>query len=147
WVHTDGKERTLNYIIPSKNQCMSCHENKRVMMPLGPRARQLNRDFAYPDGVENQLARWQKAGILRGVPPPGKAPRLPVWNDPKTGTLDQRARAYLEVNCAHCHNPNGPARTSGLDLTASQTDPTKWGVRKPPVAAGRGSGGRLFGIV
>ncbi len=147
WVHTDGKERTLSYIIPSKNQCMSCHENQRVMEPIGPKARHLNKDFAYADGTENQLARWTKAGILKGAPEPAKAPRFPVWDDPKTGTLDQRARAYLEINCAHCHNPKGPARTSGLDLLAAQTDPTLWGVGKPPVAAGRGTGGRLFDIV
>jgi mono/diheme cytochrome c family protein len=72
---------------------------------------------------------------------------LAIWNDPKTGTLDERARAYLEVNCAHCHNPKGPARTSALDLLASQTDPTLWGLHKPPVAAGRGTGGRKFDIV
>ncbi len=147
WTHSDGRERALNYIIPSKNQCMSCHENERVMRLIGPKARNLNRDFAYPDGKENQLARWRKAGLLEGGPPADKAPRLPVWNDPKTGTLDARARAYLEVNCAHCHNPSGPARTSGLDLLASQTDPVKWGLRKPPIAAGRGTGGRAFDVV
>lgn len=147
WRHTDGKERSLNYIIPSKNQCMSCHENQRVMQVIGPKARYLNKTFAYPDGIENQLARWQKAGLLTGVPDPAKAPRFPVWNDPTTGTLDERARAYLEVNCAHCHNPKGPARTSALDLLATQTDPTLWGLHKPPVAAGRGTGGRKFDIV
>lgn len=147
WLHTDGTERTLNYIIPSKNQCMSCHENQRVMEVIGPKARHLNKDFTYADGTENQLTRWQKAGILAGAPDPTKAPRFPVWNDPKTGTLDQRARAYLEINCAHCHNPKGPARTSALDLLASQTDPTLWGIGKPPVAAGRGTGGRKFDIV
>src|SRR5262249_24098873 len=147
WVHTDGKERTLSYIVPSKNQCMSCHENQRVMELIGPKARHLNKDFAYADGKENQLARWAKAGILTGAPAPDKAPRFPVWNDPKTGTLDRRARAYLEINCAHCHNPKGPARTSALDLLASQTDPTLWGVGKPPVAAGRGTGGRQFDVV
>jgi uncharacterized repeat protein (TIGR03806 family) len=147
WVHTDGRERTLRYIIPSKNQCMSCHENRRVMLPIGPKARQLNRDHAYADGKENQLVRWRKAGLLEGAPSPEKAPRLPAWDGPKSGTLDQRARAYLEVNCAHCHNPDGPARNSGLDLLYSQTDPAKWGVGKPPVAAGRGSGGRAFDVV
>src|SRR5262249_23537989 len=55
WTHTDGKARTENYIIPSKNQCMSCHENQRVMLPIGPRARHLNRDYPYADGKENQL--------------------------------------------------------------------------------------------
>ena len=47
----------------------------------------------------------------------------------------------------HCHNPNGPARSNGLDLTASQRDPAAIGVNKPPVAAGIGSGGRMYDIV
>ena len=51
------------------------------------------------------------------------------------------------MNCAHCHNPDGPARTSGLDLRYTQDDPSKVGFWKTPVAAGRGSGGRLFDIV
>jgi uncharacterized repeat protein (TIGR03806 family) len=147
WVHTDGKERKVNYLVPNVNQCLGCHENNKVLLPIGPKARNLNRDFDYSEGKENQLAHWVKTGILAGAPEPGQAPRLPVWYDPTTGTLDQRARAWLEINCAHCHNPAGPARTSGLDLTAAQTDPGKYGVWKTPVAAGRGSGGRAFDIV
>ncbi|MDX1385143.1 MAG: hypothetical protein R3190_15935, partial [Thermoanaerobaculia bacterium] len=68
-------------------------------------------------------------------------------DDPATGSLDARARAYLEINCAHCHNPEGPARTTGLDLSWSADEPVDLGVYKFPVAAGRGSGDRLFGIV
>ncbi len=147
WVQRDGRERTNQYIIPNVNQCMGCHENQKVMRPIGPKARNLNKEFVYPTGRENQLAHWVRAGILQGAPAPAQAPRLPVWNDPATGTLDQRARAWLEINCAHCHNPNGPARTSGLDLTVAQADPAKWGIGKTPIAAGRGSGGRLFDIV
>ena len=147
WIHSAGRPRSLNYIIPSKNQCMSCHENQRVLLPIGLKARHLNRDYVYAGGRENQLVRWQRRGLLEGAPPPDRAPRLPVWNDPQADTLDRRARAYLEINCAHCHNPNGPARTSGLDLLAAQADPTKWGVRKTPIAAGRGTGGRAFDIV
>ena len=59
---------------------------------------------------------------------------------------DARARAYLEVNCAHCHNPAGAASNSGLFLEAAQRDVTARGIGKPPVAAGRGSGGRLVDI-
>lgn len=147
WVHTDGTERTNNYIIPNVNQCRGCHENKKALAPIGPAARHLNRDFAYPDGTENQLAHWTKAGTLRGAPPPEQAPKLAVWNDPTTGTLEQRARAWMEINCAHCHQPDGPANSSGLDLRAAQTEPYKWGLWKSPVAAGRGSGGRSFDIV
>ena len=53
----------------------------------------------------------------------------------------------MEINCAHCHNPEGPARTAGLDLSWSADDPVDLGVYKFPVAAGRGSGDRLYGIV
>ena len=61
--------------------------------------------------------------------------------------LDKRARAWLEINCMHCHNPVGPANTTGFVLDYFETDPIKLGVMKPPVAAGRGSGGLLFDIV
>jgi uncharacterized repeat protein (TIGR03806 family) len=147
WIHSDGKERSINYIIPNVNQCMGCHENRKIMRPIGPKARNLNKDYDYAGGPENQLVYWTKAGILKGAPAPEKAPRQPVWNDPKTGTVDERARAWLEINCAHCHNPDGPAKTSGLDLRVLQTDSYKRGFWKTPIAAGRGSGGHSYGIV
>jgi uncharacterized repeat protein (TIGR03806 family) len=147
WIDTEGHERTNNYIIPNANQCKGCHKQGDDMLPLGPKARHLNRDFTYADGAENQLAHWTRVGALAGAPQPDQAPRLAVWNDPATGSLDERARAWLEINCAHCHNPVGPARNAGLDLLASQTNPTKYGIFKTPVAAGRGAGDRSFDIV
>jgi uncharacterized repeat protein (TIGR03806 family) len=147
WTHTAGQRRTNNYIIPNANQCKGCHKAGDAVTPIGPKARHLNRDFAYPSGTENQLEHWGRVGALVGAPTPAAAPKLAVWDDPKTGSLEARARAWLEINCAHCHNPDGPARNSGLDLLASQTNPTAYGIFKPPVAAGRGSGGREFDIV
>ncbi len=147
WIHSDGRPRTNNYIIPNSNQCKGCHKSGEVMTPIGPKARHLNRDFAYREGRENQLAHWGRLGVLTGAPSPNEAPRLAAWDDPKSGTLDARARAWLEINCAHCHNPDGPARNSGLDLLASQRNPTAFGVYKVPVAAGLGSGGRQYDIV
>jgi uncharacterized repeat protein (TIGR03806 family) len=117
------------------------------MRPLGPTARQLNGDFPYADGVENQLTRWSKLGLLSHAIDPKDAPKLAVWDDPATGSINERARAWLEINCAHCHNPNGPAKNSGLDLRVVQDNRTKYGVFKSPVAAGRGTGGRLYDIV
>lgn len=146
WIDEHGAKRENNYIIPNANQCKGCHKQGDAMLPLGPKARHLNKDFAYGKGTENQLAHWTRVGALQGAPDPKDAPRLAVWNDPHSGTLDQRARAWLEVNCAHCHNPQGPARNSGLDLTAAQDAPHKFGVFKTPVAAGRGSGGFDFDI-
>jgi uncharacterized repeat protein (TIGR03806 family) len=147
WVHTDGRPRQNSYIIPNVNQCKGCHKAGEVMMPIGPKARQLNREFAYAEGMENQLAHWSRRGTLEGAPPPSDTPRLPVWDDPRSGTVDARARAWLEINCAHCHSPEGPARGSGLDLRVFQQNPTPLGISKPPVAAGIGSGGLDYDIV
>jgi uncharacterized repeat protein (TIGR03806 family) len=150
WRHADGNERTNRYLIPNANQCKGCHEadgTDKPMRPLGPTARQLNRDFAYRDGGENQLAHWSKLDMFSHPVDPKGAAKLPVWDDPATGSLNHRARAWLEINCAHCHNPAGPAKNSGLDLQYTQNTPAKYGVFKSPVAAGRGTGGRLYSIV
>ena len=50
WIHTDGSARTNNYIIPNSNQCKGCHKAGENMLPIGPKARHLNRDFAYVRG-------------------------------------------------------------------------------------------------
>jgi uncharacterized repeat protein (TIGR03806 family) len=147
WTHTDGQVRKINYMIPNANQCKGCHKSNETITPIGPRARQLNGDFAYASGTENQLAYWSRNGLLANAPSPAEAPRLARWNDSASGTLDSRARAWLEINCAHCHNPGGAARNSGLDLLSTQQNPTAFGVHKTPVAAGLGSGGLDFDIV
>jgi uncharacterized repeat protein (TIGR03806 family) len=147
WIHTDGRARANNYIVPNANQCKGCHLAGDAVVPIGPKARHLNRSFTYTTGTENQLVHWMNASALTRAPAPAEAPRLAAWDDPNSGSLDARARAWLEINCAHCHNPRGPARNSGLDLLFSQRNPTSYGIYKAPVAAGRGSGGREFDIV
>jgi len=148
WAHYDGSTRSHTVLAPNSNQCKQCHEIGGEMVPLGPtHADRLNRKFLYPDGLENQLSRWSKLGYLTGAPSnPDEAPKMPVWNDPATGSLTERARAYLEMNCASCHRPQGLAYTSGLDLTFAQRTPVRYGVFKSPVAAGRGVGNGRFAI-
>ena len=147
WIHYDGNERSINYIVPNINQCKGCHIYEENMAPLGPKAWNLNRDYEYDHGSANQIDHWKAIGYLDGAPASEEVAALPVWNDESTGSLHQRARAYLEVNCSHCHNPAGPGNTSGLDLSWPQQNPYDWGVMRRPVAAGLGSGGRFFDIV
>lgn len=146
WIHTDGGRRTNDYLVPNVNQCKGCHASDAGVQPIGVRARHLNRDFDYAEGRENQLARWTRIKALAGAPEPAQAPRLAAWDDPHAD-LDERARAWLEVNCAHCHQPGGHAQNAGLDLRFGQRQPVKIGIRKPPVAAGTGSGGRRYDIL
>ncbi len=162
-----GQAIALDWAVPNRNQCKGCHDVAGEVQPIGPSARNLNRDFVYAQdrvitshdstvrvrGTENQLGYWMNAGLLNnalsiglGDEPPAATPRVPNAYDSASGTLEARARAYLDVNCAHCHNPQGPAHTSGLDLRWSQHEPALWGVGKRPVAAGRGSAGFEFAI-
>ncbi|MCA3739719.1 SO2930 family diheme c-type cytochrome [Phenylobacterium sp.] len=141
-----GREVALDYAVPNQNQCKTCHQVDGALSPLGPKARNLNHEVALAGGGRtNQLERWRRAGLLDGPPPPAARPRLAAWDDPRQ-SLDARARAYLDVNCAHCHSPSGSASNSGLFLTAEETRPSALGVGKPPVAAGRGAGDLAVGI-
>jgi uncharacterized repeat protein (TIGR03806 family) len=147
WIDKDGNIQVNTYLIPNTNQCKQCHTLNGRMLPIGIRARHLNRDFEYDEGTENQLAHWSRNGMLSGAPDNTAAPRLADYDDPSTGTVDERARAWLEVNCAHCHTPGASAWSSGLDLMASQTDSSLFGVYKSPSAAGRGTGGHRYDVV
>jgi uncharacterized repeat protein (TIGR03806 family) len=147
WVNEAGKKVKFDYVMPNMNQCKGCHSYAGDLRPIGPSARQLNGSFAYASHSSNQLQHWKEAGILSGLPEQAAdIPRIAVWDDPATGTLAERARAWLDINCAHCHNPEGPASTSGLFLDIHQTDSTALGFYKTPVAAGRGSGGLAYDI-
>jgi uncharacterized repeat protein (TIGR03806 family) len=134
-----GKPVALDWQVPNVNQCKGCHATGNTLVPIGPKARNLNHDF---DG-ENNLARLSRLGLVSGVPE--NAPRLPDWKDAGE-SLEHRARAYLDVNCGHCHKPDGPASNSGLFLTWETPAGPHIGIGKGPVAAGRGSGGRMVSI-
>jgi uncharacterized repeat protein (TIGR03806 family) len=141
-----GKAVAFSYAVPNVNQCKECHALNEALTPIGPKARNLNGQFPYADGPENQLARWTRLGLLEGAPAPAKAPVTAVWDDPAFPLAD-RARAYLDANCAHCHNPAGVANNSGLYLDAETTDPGRAGRRQAPGRAGRGAGDLEFDIV
>jgi uncharacterized repeat protein (TIGR03806 family) len=145
-IAADGSPLSFEYSVPNKNQCKACHAFNGSITPLGPKARNLNADYPYASGVENQIAHWVAAGILSGAPDLSEVPAAADWRD-ASATPQRRARAWLDVNCAHCHRAEGAASNSGLFLTAGETDPVKYGVMKRPAAAGKGSGDREFDIV
>ena len=148
-VADDGAREAFTYVVPNENQCAGCHVvdlKTKAIAPIGPKARHLNRDYHYAAGAENQLAHWTTLGYLTGAPQSTAAPKNADWRD-TAQPLDARARAYLDVNCGHCHSPRGPANTSALDLTIFAASDRHLGMCKPPVAAGRGTGDHLFDIV
>lgn len=146
WVHYDGKRRTIDYVVPNKNQCKQCHEFQGALSPIGPAARHLNRPLEYPGaGVQNQLEYWAARGLLDGFPGPESCEKAPSLQG-NAASIEAKARAYLDINCGHCHRPEGQAANSGLFLNIREIDPVKLGIRKPPVAAGRAAAHMKYSI-
>lgn len=147
WIDKKGKPMMVDYIIPNKNQCKGCHYNKGVQEPIGPKVRNLNKDFVYLDGKMNQLEKWNSLGYLADYQSDTNYKKVAQWNNPTSGSLHERALAYLDINCGHCHNPNGPASTTGLNLVEEAEMNINLGINKPSVAAGTGTGGFSLNII
>lgn len=148
-VSAGGEHEAFTYVVPNQNQCAGCHVTDlktKSIAPIGPKARHLNRDYAYAEGRENQLSYLEKVGYLTGLPNLPEVPRNANWMD-TSQPLEARARAYLDVNCGHCHNAKGAADTTALNFDIASPLDRHLGLCKPPVAAGRGTGDHLFDIV
>lgn len=116
WTDKNGMLRTINYDVPNLNECIACHQSQGSMIPLGVKLRNLNRIVLRNGSQVNQLEFLQEEGVLVAF----TARQIPTIVDYKNSDLsiDTRSRAYLEMNCAHCHNPDAweaPAR-QGLDF-------------------------------
>ena len=146
WVNAKGENQKIDYIIPNQNQCKGCHAYNNVLKPIGPKVRNLNKDFVYADGADNQLEKWSSVGYLTGLNDTDTHPAVAQWDD-QTAALHDRSMAYLDINCGHCHNPRGAGGTSGLSLLADSELGLPVGVYKPTVSAGAGTGGHTFSIL
>jgi len=109
-----GGRRDQTWSFPSRAQCMLCHTEAAGRV-LGVKARQLNRAFAYAAATDNQLRAWNHVGLFdRDVGDPVGYAAMPDPRDAARPVAD-RARAWLDANCSHCHRPGGPT-PADLDL-------------------------------
>ena len=144
--------------------------------PIGPKLRNLNRPYASESSInseqsrhevagKNQIKYWCDKGLVAGCPGDmvvdpltqiaTNVERLPVFNKPgdagfpagSAQDIEARARAYLEVNCAHCHNPRGFAASTGMYMDSLRAVDNTYGICKRPTATGQeGNGGRTYDI-
>ena len=144
WTNFLGEEEDVRYRVPNVNQCKECHAADDMITPIGPKARNINKDFKYEEGEFNQLDYWMTKQIIDSYPLELVSPV--DWSD-ESQNINDRVRSYLDVNCGHCHSPTGNANSTGLYLHLDETRDIHLGIYKKPVATGRGSGGLKYSIV
>jgi uncharacterized repeat protein (TIGR03806 family) len=105
----NGEVQSQSWYYPSRRDCLTCHTAVAGGV-LGVKTRQLNRPFAYPSGVtDNELRAWNHLGLFAPAFKDEEVRNftaLAAADDPAR-SLQDRARSYLDANCAQCHRPGG----------------------------------------
>ena len=112
--HAPDGIRVQTYRFAGRKECLLCHNpwveaqstvhGVQSASLLAVSGQQLNRDHPYGDVTAGQLQTFLHISLLddrlsRGI---DQAARFADPYD-NTADLNERARAYLHVNCAHCH--------------------------------------------
>lgn len=101
---------------PSRAQCLECH-TEAAGVSLGLEVRQLDAGFSYPatQRTGNQIDTLHHVGLVsENATESMRASPLQSLDD-SSASLNVRARSYLHVNCASCHQPGGTTRAN-MDL-------------------------------
>ncbi len=106
WLDSNGNNLSTAYHIPSKNECGTCHQSKSKLTPIGPTLRNLNREVIRHGENINQITYLQSVGLINDRIDITDLPQIADYKNSEL-ELSVRGRAYLDMNCAHCHNPNG----------------------------------------
>jgi glucose/arabinose dehydrogenase/mono/diheme cytochrome c family protein len=117
-IQVDGTSQKWRF--PGRTECSACH-TQRSMFGLSLTIGQLNRDFDYTSlggNVKNQVEVMRDLGWFKNanvVRDPAVHESLPFPDD-ESASLEDRARAYLHVNCAHCHRETGLGGRASFQL-------------------------------
>ncbi len=144
------KEKTFHYNVPNSNQCWNCHSLANKIHPIGPKAKWLNSEGTLQWHGKNQIQAMIDEKYFNESTLEKDFSKIVIAGDYNNETLpiSQRARAYLDINCAHCHSPNGTGGMSGLWLEYEREESSSHlGICKSPIAAGTAAAEVKFDIV
>ena len=116
WIDRDGNSNSITYEIPSNTDCFTCHQTYDDIAPIGPKLRTMNFEI---NGT-NQLQQFISNNQLTGIANSNSVRSLPNWEDTSV-SLESRARAYMDINCASCHIPGGQCEDESILNLAYET--------------------------
>lgn len=129
WIDENSVSKNVNYRIPSEVQCITCHKTEETInstlittnIPIGIKPQNLNLSYDYSDGSKNQLTKWQEFGFLETNFSLPSAQNTVIDYSDETQSIDKRARAYFDINCAHCHTEGGHCSYRPMDFAYENT--------------------------
>ncbi|MBT8254093.1 MAG: hypothetical protein HKN00_04775 [Flavobacteriaceae bacterium] len=98
YIDEEGVTNNIDYVIPGAGDCFTCHNLSNSEIPIGPKLRTLN--------FNGQLQDFIDSNHISGLIDASLVSSLPSWDDTSLNR-EQRARAYFDMNCAHCHSEGG----------------------------------------
>ncbi|MEO0803732.1 MAG: hypothetical protein AAFY57_15845 [Cyanobacteria bacterium J06642_2] len=121
WLDDEGNSRKIAYHVPSQHECIGCHQTDLKVTPIGPKLRNLNFIVERDGQPVNQLEHLQSLDLL-DIFDHNQIASLPDYTDTNL-SLSDRGRAYLDINCAHCHNPAGYPKSARREFDFSLETP------------------------
>lgn len=109
----DGSTESQIWRYPSREECATCHNSANGGV-IGAATRYMNKNYSYPQTgrTANQLVTLSHIGILNEAINDSDTSTLLTHksvND-QSATLNDRARSYLDLNCAYCHRSDSDVR-------------------------------------
>lgn len=133
----DGQQKDAYYKIPADTECRTCHKinvnqtlNGEIVIPIGVKPQNLNNVYDYGTSQRNQLEKWVAEGYLDSNIPANILSTVDYKDTSKS--LEQRARSYIDINCAHCHRLGGHCDYVHMRFNYSNPDLEVFGVCMTP---------------
>jgi uncharacterized repeat protein (TIGR03806 family) len=131
WKDENNIIKSANYRIPSPTECLICHKSESKPIPIGIKPQNLNNIISYNGISSNQLTKWQDENYLENSLPSNINSTVD-YND-TSKSLSLRARSYVDINCAHCHQNNSHCDYRPMRFAFSETsNPTNLGICVAP---------------
>jgi len=111
-TNSENGVRQQTYHFASRTECILCHTTRAGSVHAF-KIDQLNKSHNYGKRTADQLQTLSHIGLF-SEPLPVELSKMAQPFD-STADLTDRARAYLHVNCAHCHRRGGGG-TAAMDL-------------------------------
>lgn len=115
WKDENNIVKSTNYRIPNESQCIICHKYKEEVnnvevtsyIPIGIKPQNLNFNYNYSTSeTKNQLTKWIEKGYLEDSFTFPSIENTSINYNDTSKSIELRARSYVDINCAHCHQNN-----------------------------------------